>query len=1360
MGMAGAGLTQNLKVTFEQVSIHDTTEFRDVRARFPHPVLSVITVQDSNKRYVHGLADTSRWLSESDTNQLGGRVDEVWDTILEYHEENTSYPPDPDVKSQSPGYRVTELMQVKGFGLSVPMVMDYSGSMGDGIYIAEDAARTFVRAMGKYDRSSIIKFTGKVQVFQEFTGDTTRLIDAIVARYPEEREYTALFDALYMAVAQVKPQSGRRVVVGYTDGADNASSHTLEDVIRLAREEDIPVYTIGLGSQIRPEELSRIAEETGGVYLFASTAEELADIYLQIFGLIRGYYVMAHTTTDPINNGTYRIVDLTIRHGNTTGNGKGKYYAPYIPADLEVFHRAYADSMAVIAGDTAAIATAGDSVFFQIRAGNRGSGAAPDSRLVLYFPDSLDVGGFSPEPDALGPESCSWELGRVDPLEYRMFRYSGRLHRKLPLGENPLGSAATVSSTLDSLYENNSAASRLIALGLADLKVECLSPPRPVSPGYLSKLHSRIYNEGNADVPRPFAVDYAFTETAMPSLVQDTLASILIGDSLASSGDLFFPQAGAYPVRIIADIGQAIPEMNRKDNEETCVIQAGYDSLWIRVNDVSFSDSSRGTQARFPDTLLASILVGDQNGHAVHGLAGSGSWAGLNDLSDNGTRIADVWQVLREMHRDDPALPVLPDVRPSARFTEIRNGSVGLVLSTDFSAGLAPWKPAADASWSRFIDRFAGLDQAAVVGMNGGAAVTQPFTSSKPDLKQKLTGVYQAAPAGFLEAVRTGLNTAWSVPGRNALFYVTGGFGAGGASLFDETVSQAQEAGLPVFVIHLSGAVSDSLRLLCEATGGWYVRAADGPDLEHAFSLTEDFLRNYYVVSYTSPDTLKDRNWRALDVQVSSFGLAARDTGFYRVPLGSADIAIRKQGAGKSISAGGDAPLRTVQAGDSVLYTLSLSNIGHQDVPLVSIVDILAPNLRLARSGVSPVSQSGDTVRWSLPGLAIGGRTSFEYACFVDTLDPDVESLLINRSFLDIPQDTVSGNNSDSDTLSYRPLAPVDLVVTKWAQGDSFSVSSGDTAWYVHPGGRISYQVLIVNSGERDCPDAAVRDLLPDRTRFVTGDAAIEVRNDTLSWTAGRIASRGGSKAFTYVCEVDSLMPPWSMALINRVEVICPQDARTDDNAAMDTVWAVGIVPPDPAVRVSPEWIEPRDSVAVQVWSPVETASWDLVVLFEDGSRIADFADPFIRDHTLMPDSWTSVSPRFGETLMRTAGEEETVSVILVTTDSWGVTRSDTARFRIRSSNEFYLDENVFNAGSAPLGLRFKLSSNRDARITVYDVSGAYVSTVALGPHPAGWNRGTWDGCDDAGRPQGSGIYVAVLQAGSFRKAHKFILIR
>ena len=207
--------------------------------------------------------------------------------------------------------------------------------------------------------------------------------------------------------------------------------------------------------------------------------------------------------------------------------------------------------------------------------------------------------------------------------------------------------------------------------------------------------------------------------------------------------------------------------------------------------------------------------------------------------------------------------------------------------------------------------------------------------------------------------------------------------------------------------------------------------------------------------------------------------------------------------------------------------------------------------------------------------------------------------------------------------------------------------------------------------------------------------------------------------------------------------------------------WAVGIVPPDPAVRVSPEEIEPRDSVAVQVWSPVEAASWDLVVLFEDGSRIEDFADAFIRDHTLMPNSWTAVSPRFGETLMRTEKEEEAASVVLITVDSWGVTRTDTARFRIRSSNEFYLDENVFNAASAAqLGLRFKLSSNRDARITIYDVSGAYISTALEGPHPAGWNRGAWDGCDEAGRPQGSGIYVAVLQAGSFRKAHKFILIR
>jgi len=247
----------NLKVEFHFTSIADTTEMRGLSADFPWPVISLITVRDENGRYVHGLADTTRWLGPQELNESGHLVDSVWSEIREYHEEDPSVPSNPNVKDMTPDYLVTEVLDVAGYGLSVMLTMDYSGSMGDAILVAEDASRTFVRQMSPNDEAAIIKFTGKVRFVQEFTGDTTKLMEAI-ARQPDDREYTALYDALYTAVFETLDRQGRRVVVAYTDGKDNYSSHSIDDVILLAKNNEIPIYLIGLGPEVEPDKLQRI----------------------------------------------------------------------------------------------------------------------------------------------------------------------------------------------------------------------------------------------------------------------------------------------------------------------------------------------------------------------------------------------------------------------------------------------------------------------------------------------------------------------------------------------------------------------------------------------------------------------------------------------------------------------------------------------------------------------------------------------------------------------------------------------------------------------------------------------------------------------------------------------------------------------------------------------------------------------------------------------------------------------------------------------------------------------------------------------------------------------------------------------
>src|SRR5262249_14023695 len=104
----------------------------------------------------------------------------------------------------------------------------------------------------------------------------------------------ALYDALLMTLKDAAKLSGRRVVVVFSNGPDNASMVSPEDVRELAQSEGIPIYMI-ITQQARPDRLStavfeRVSASTGGkAYFaknwrdeeraFASIRDELAHLY-------------------------------------------------------------------------------------------------------------------------------------------------------------------------------------------------------------------------------------------------------------------------------------------------------------------------------------------------------------------------------------------------------------------------------------------------------------------------------------------------------------------------------------------------------------------------------------------------------------------------------------------------------------------------------------------------------------------------------------------------------------------------------------------------------------------------------------------------------------------------------------------------------------------------------------------------------------------------------------------------------------------------------------------------------------------------------------------------------------------------
>lgn len=217
--------------------------------------------------------------------------------------------------------------------ISVNLVLDASGSMSDydKMQQAKNAANALISRMNLTggDQAEIISFDDYVYLQQDFTGQESLLINAVNNISPNGS--TALYDALYAGLYQTYFESGVKCVIGFTDGMENASSYTFEDVVNMAQNSSIPLFIIGIGEEYDADALRLLAAECSGAYYSANVNDLesiLTDIYLSIYEQQQDYYVFKYTSPDTANQDQFR--DIVLSTSDTT-EFYGTYTKEYIP---------------------------------------------------------------------------------------------------------------------------------------------------------------------------------------------------------------------------------------------------------------------------------------------------------------------------------------------------------------------------------------------------------------------------------------------------------------------------------------------------------------------------------------------------------------------------------------------------------------------------------------------------------------------------------------------------------------------------------------------------------------------------------------------------------------------------------------------------------------------------------------------------------------------------------------------------------------------------------------------------------------------------------------------------------------------
>lgn len=228
------------------------------------------------------------------------------------------------VKENNENCEVLRLFNIsKDKPVNIGLVFDHSGSMVDnpaqmpddvesmqelyfyglpmpkGYVMAIDYAKEGVlgfldEAKSSNDSISFVGFSTTVDKIYPLTNDVSKIKSFVRGVSPSGS--TAFYDALFLTIEKLAQSSNKSVIVALTDGQDNTSKHTYQEVIDLATKKNIAIYTIGLGN-VNSALLEVISSETDGLYYYTNDPKKLKEIYLNIKEQIKSIYQVDYTSS-------------------------------------------------------------------------------------------------------------------------------------------------------------------------------------------------------------------------------------------------------------------------------------------------------------------------------------------------------------------------------------------------------------------------------------------------------------------------------------------------------------------------------------------------------------------------------------------------------------------------------------------------------------------------------------------------------------------------------------------------------------------------------------------------------------------------------------------------------------------------------------------------------------------------------------------------------------------------------------------------------------------------------------------------------------------------------------------------------
>jgi Ca-activated chloride channel family protein len=205
--------------------------------------------------------------------------------------------------------------------VSIGVIFDMSGSMTDKIDKSRKAAVQFFRTANPQDEFFLVDFNDRAQLVSQFTPSVDELQNRLL--YTSAHGMTALYDGVYLGLSQMRgAHNTKKALLILSDGGDNHSRYSENEIRKFVREADVQMYAIGLfdpdGGRT-PEErggpslLGDLTEMTGGRMFVVQRLDELPDIATKISMELRNQYVLGYRPGNQIHDGKWRKIKVKLR---------------------------------------------------------------------------------------------------------------------------------------------------------------------------------------------------------------------------------------------------------------------------------------------------------------------------------------------------------------------------------------------------------------------------------------------------------------------------------------------------------------------------------------------------------------------------------------------------------------------------------------------------------------------------------------------------------------------------------------------------------------------------------------------------------------------------------------------------------------------------------------------------------------------------------------------------------------------------------------------------------------------------------------------------------------------------------------